>query len=185
MLLAAMWVQSGVAGDFDELWREQCADHGAARPGRAQRCPDASEASGCGSIRALTRRCGAPLCSLCAGCRRSTRSLCACRSMCGRPSGFCAGMAIWPAGHFLPQRSGTGAVYPPCRRRLPAAARSVGTGQRAGIDPALACARADALFSMGARFCGYQTADESRLERQADRCARETLYDYADVYAHP
>ena len=32
---------------------------------------------------------------------------------------------------------------------------------------------------------GYQTADESRLERQADRCARETLYDYADVYAHP
>lgn len=101
MLLAAMWVQSGVAGDFDELWREQCADHGAARPGRAQRCPDAAEASGCGSIRALTRRCGAPLCSLCAGCRRSTRSLCACRSMCGRPSGFCAGMAIWPAGHFL------------------------------------------------------------------------------------
>lgn len=32
---------------------------------------------------------------------------------------------------------------------------------------------------------GYQTADESRLERQADRCARETLHDYADVYAHP
>ena len=32
---------------------------------------------------------------------------------------------------------------------------------------------------------GHQTADESRLERQADRCARETLYDYADVYAHP
>ena len=32
---------------------------------------------------------------------------------------------------------------------------------------------------------GYQIADESRLERQADRCARETLYDYADVYAHP
>ncbi len=89
-------------------------------------------------------------------------------------------------GTFLgPQRSGTGAVYPPCRRRLPAAARSVGTGQCAGINPALACARADALFSMGARSRGYQTADESRLERQADRCARETLYDYADVYAHP
>lgn len=185
MLLAAMWVQSGVAGDFDELWREQCADHGAARPGRAQRCPDAAEASGCGSIRALTRRCVAPLCSLCAGCRRSTRSLCACRSMCGRRAAFVPGWRSGLRDISWPQRSGTGAVYPPCRRRLPAAARSVGTGQCAGIDPALACARADALFSMGARSRGYQTADESRLERQADRCARETLYDYADVYAHP
>ena len=186
MLLAAMWVQSGVAGDFDELWREQCADHGAACPGRAQRCPDAAEASGCGSIRALTRRCGAPLCSLCAGCRRSTRSLCACRSMCGRPSGFCAGMAIWPAGHFLApairNRSRISALLSEITRRC--LQRGDRTVRLASILRSLAHELTH-YFQWVRDPVGYQTADESKLERQADRCARETLYDYADVYAHP
>ena len=164
MLLAAMWVQSGVAGDFYELWREQCADYGAARPGRAQRCPDAAEASGCGSIRALTRRCGAPLCSLCAGCRRSTRSLCACRSMCGRPSGFCAGMAIWPAGHFL-------ALAIRNRSRISAlpSAITCSCSQRGGQDSALASILRSLAHELTHYFqwvrdpVGYQTADESRL----------------------
>ena len=114
------------------------------------------------------------------------------RVPCAR-AGLCAGgraafVPGWRSGLrdiSWPQRSGTGAAYPPCCRRLPADACSVGQ------DSALASILRSLAHELTHYFqwvrdpVGYQIADESRLERQADRCARETLYDYADVYAHP
>mgnify|MGYP003102273319 CR=1 FL=1 len=104
--------------------------------------------------------------------------------MCGRPSGFCAGMAIWPAGHFLApairNRSRISALLSEITRRC----LQRGDSALASILRSLAHELTH-YFQWVRDPVGYQTADESRLERQADRCARETLYDYADVYAHP